>query len=222
MADRYLVRVRFFGEERDIREFIQPWSSPVAEVAGRLPAGKDEAVLAAWEYVQQHVAYPLVEPYDYRYQEAFIRSRGGIRVFEPRVALLSETRYDYWQMPAETLAERTGDCEDASMLLCSILRARLSPGEVFVTVGTWQGYGHAWVTVAGSGGLHVVETTRAPQEPLRLEGTPYVPYVRFNDVAFREVRRGLLEGVRPRCYVVVGRLKSNERAKEKMALLTRP
>jgi transglutaminase-like putative cysteine protease len=219
MADRYLVRVRFFGEERDIREFIQPWSSPVADVAGRLPAGKDEAVPAAWEYVQQHVAYPLVEPFDYRYQEAFVRHAGGIKVFEPRVALLSETRYDYWQMPAETLAERTGDCEDSSMLLCSILRARLSPEEVFVTIGMWQGYGHAWATVVRNGRDSVLETTRAAQEPLKPEGPPYVPYVRFNDAAFREVRRGLLEGVRPRYRVEVGRLKSNQRVKEKIVLL---
>jgi len=220
MSDRYLVRVRFFGEERDIREFVQPWSSPVADVAERLPPDKDQAIFAAWEYVHQHVVYPLVEPSDYRYQEAFLRDAGGIKVFEPRVALMSETRYDFFQMPSETLAEGAGDCEDSSLLLTSILRNRLSSEEVFVTIGMWQGFGHAWVTVVRNGKHYIVETTRAPTKPLKLEGPPYVPYIRFNDVMFQEIRPGLLEGTRPRRYVELGRLKSNERVAEKIRLLT--
>jgi hypothetical protein len=43
---------------------------------------------------------------------------------------------DYWQTPEETLFYRTGDCEDFSILLCSLLRAYGIPAErVYVTLG---------------------------------------------------------------------------------------
>jgi len=205
--DQYLVQVRFFGEMRDIREFIQPLSAPVLDVAEGLPADKDQAVLDTWRYIARHISYPPVEPYDYRYQEAFLQQAGGVKVFEPRVALLSETRYDYWQMPAETLAQGTGDCEDMTFVGVSVLRNRLSDDEVFATIGLWEGYGHAWITVFKNGQALVVEPTRDPQWPLRLEAPAYVPYLRFNDVSFREIRSGLLAGARPRWRVELSRLK---------------
>lgn len=207
MPDQYLVRVRFFGEERDIREFIQPGSAPVLDIAEGLSTDRDQAVLETWRYIAQNIIYPPVEPYDYRYQEAFLRQAEGIKVFEPRVALISETRYDYWQMPAETLAEGIGDCEDMTFVGVSALRNRLSADEVFATLGMWEGYGHAWVTIHKNGQARVMETTRPPQWPLRLEAPAYVPYLRFNDVSFQEIRRGLLVGARPRCHVEVLRLK---------------
>ncbi len=205
--NQYLVRVRFFGEERDIREFIQPGSAPVLDIAEGLPTDKDQAILETWRYIAQNIIYPPVEPYDYRYQEAFLRQAEGIKVFEPRVALISETRYDYWQMPAETLAEGIGDCEDMTFLGVSVLRNRLSADDVFATLGMWEGYGHAWITILKNGQARVVEPTQPPQWPLRLEAPAYVPYLRFNDIAFQEIRRGLLVGARPRCHVDVSRLK---------------
>jgi predicted transglutaminase-like cysteine proteinase len=43
---------------------------------------------------------------------------------------------DYWQTPAETLSYRTGDCEDFSILLCSLLRAYgIAAERVYVTLG---------------------------------------------------------------------------------------
>ena len=218
--DRYLVKVRFFGEEHDIREFIQPWSAPVAEIAERLPEDKDQAILGAWEYIHRHVSYPLVEPSDYRYQEAFLRSAGGVKVFEPRVALMSETLYDYFQLPAETVAAGVGDCEDTAGLLTSILRNRLSAEEIFATIGTWQGFGHAWVTVAKNGKLYTVETTKAAAKPLKTEAAPYIPYIRFNDQVFIEIRPGLLYGTKPRYYVAVDKLGLNKHVRKKYALLT--
>ena len=205
--DHYLVKVRFFGEERDIREFIQPRSAPVLDVAEGLPADKDQAVRETWGYIARNIIYPPVKPYDYRYQEAFTSQAGAVKVFEPRVALISETRYDYWQMPAETLAEGLGDCEDMTFVGVSVLRNRLSADEVFATIGLWEGYGHAWITVLKNGQALVFEPTRSPQWPLRLEAPDYEPFVRFNDVSFREIRSGLLAGARPRCRVELSRLK---------------
>jgi len=55
---------------------------------------------------------------------------------------------DYWQFPNETIQLRTGDCEDFSLLLCSLLRADgLSPDSVYVIVGEQNNQYHAWVKV---------------------------------------------------------------------------
>jgi len=54
---------------------------------------------------------------------------------------------DYWQLPAETLALGTGDCEDYAILLCSLLRAYgVSADQVYVAVGqTSTKEDHAWL-----------------------------------------------------------------------------
>jgi predicted transglutaminase-like cysteine proteinase len=55
---------------------------------------------------------------------------------------------DYWQFPNETIPLRTGDCEDFSTLLCSLLRADgWSPDRVYVIVGERNNQYHAWVRV---------------------------------------------------------------------------
>ncbi len=53
---------------------------------------------------------------------------------------------EYWQLPKETLAMRTGGCEGLSILLCSLLRANgWTPDEVYVVLGEKDGELHAWV-----------------------------------------------------------------------------
>jgi predicted transglutaminase-like cysteine proteinase len=43
---------------------------------------------------------------------------------------------DYWQTPEETLSYHTGDCEDFSILLCSLLRAYgIAAEQVYVVIG---------------------------------------------------------------------------------------
>ena len=55
---------------------------------------------------------------------------------------------DYWQFPNETIQLRTGDCEDFSLLLCSLLRADgWLPDSVYVIVGEQNNQYHAWVKV---------------------------------------------------------------------------
>jgi hypothetical protein len=47
---------------------------------------------------------------------------------------------DYWQTPEQTLLYRTGDCEDFSILLCSLLRAYgIDAESVYVALGTDHG-----------------------------------------------------------------------------------
>jgi Transglutaminase-like superfamily len=56
-------------------------------------------------------------------------------------------RGDYWQTPEETLSYRTGDCEDFSILLCSLLRTYgIAAERVFVTLGVdGSDDGHAFL-----------------------------------------------------------------------------
>jgi len=54
---------------------------------------------------------------------------------------------DYWQTPEETLSYRTGDCEDFSILLCSLLRNYgIEAERVYVALGVDDGEdGHAFL-----------------------------------------------------------------------------
>ena len=51
-----------------------------------------------------------------------------------------------WQNPTETMTKRTGDCEDFSILLCSLLRSNgWATDSVYVVVGERNDMYHAWV-----------------------------------------------------------------------------
>ena len=53
---------------------------------------------------------------------------------------------EYWQFANETLTLGTGDCEDFSILLCSLLRANgWDENEVYVVMGAKDGQYHGWV-----------------------------------------------------------------------------
>ncbi len=53
---------------------------------------------------------------------------------------------DYWQFSNETMQLETGDCEDFSILLCSLLRSNgWSTDTVYVVVGEQNAQYHAWV-----------------------------------------------------------------------------
>jgi transglutaminase-like putative cysteine protease len=56
--------------------------------------------------------------------------------------------HEYWQYPEETLAKRTGDCEDMAILMTSMLRAGGVPADkVYVALGSDGENNHAWVIV---------------------------------------------------------------------------
>jgi len=180
------VRRRFGKEEWDVRQFVQPDTPGVIAIArsfSSLP--KDKFIEAAWGWVINNVKYPPgdLEVADRHLLEAFTGE-----------ARRRYVTYDYWSFPAETLTTGYGDCEDVSFLLASILRNRLSENEVFVTVGTFKNFGHAWVTL--SDGL-VLEATSSPEAPRRYvaikeKGSPYNPILRFNDKKILKTQQQLL------------------------------
>ena len=97
---------------------------------------------------------------------------------------------DYWQFGKETVALKTGDCEDFSILLCSLLRAAgYSPDDVYIVIGKNRNGYHAWVKInLGSLGWYNIE----PQENGLATGavdlltlSEYQAIYQFNDQQFQ-------------------------------------
>jgi hypothetical protein len=75
------------------------------------------------------------------------------------VSDLSQFGYnEYWQYPYETMQLGLGDCEDSSLLLCTILR--IFGVEAYVHVGLVPQGGHAWCSFLDEqGSLRLLEST---------------------------------------------------------------
>jgi hypothetical protein len=192
------VQVRYPGEEIDIRELVQPESYSVKMALSKVynPSSTPEQnIMNCWDFVCKEIDYPPAG--DWHRREAF--PTGG---FFSR-SLVSQSTPDFWSFPYETLSLGIGDCEDTSILLCSMLRNFMNPSEVFVTIGYYgrqdPSLGHAWVTIDRMGQKCVLETTLS--EALVsisqvLETSPYFPYHKFNDVLYQEVRSGFVLGAK--------------------------
>jgi hypothetical protein len=94
---------------------------------------------------------------------------------------------EFWQFPSETIWRGTGDCEDSSILTCSLLR-NFTNG--YVVLGAYQGYGHAWCQCNGE----ILETTYTRARPVP-DPQDYCPYVCFNDQEVVELWLGALSKV---------------------------
>ena len=58
--------------------------------------------------------------------------------------------YDYWQVPAETIERRAGDCEDLAILCMDFFLCKGMPEEdVELCLGFCRGHGHAWISLGG-------------------------------------------------------------------------
>lgn len=92
---------------------------------------------------------------------------------------------EFWSFPAETLERGSGDCEDSSILLASLLRNFTS---AYVAIGGYQGWGHAWVVNKGGEVLEAtyIEARRVP------DPWDYCPYCLFNDQEVLELWPGAL------------------------------
>ena len=91
---------------------------------------------------------------------------------------------DYWAIPAEMLASRHGDCDDSSILLCSILRNFIPADQVYCAFGIWneggRPEGHMWVITGGTNGEdQIIESTASYRRPNK---GSYVIYGIFNDI----------------------------------------
>ena len=92
---------------------------------------------------------------------------------------------EWWAFPSEVLASDTGDCEDTSNLLTSLLRC--GGINAHTILGDYQGYGHAWVEIGGQ--IYETTYTRAQQVP---DPEHYCPYCLFNDQEVIELWPGAL------------------------------
>jgi hypothetical protein len=174
-----LAQKRFGKEQHYVQEFVRPFSYEVRKKAEELDnlSGELELFSAnAHFFVQRVVQYPP-DPgrlIDWHAMQAF-PSKGGVptRQYET---------LEYWSFPGETLRDMMGDCDDKSLLLCSLLRTRLEYDQVYCTVGLWNGEEHMWVTLMGISGPMILETMKQDEPTLEAEsGSTYRPLLRFND-----------------------------------------
>lgn len=185
-----IAQFRFPGEIHYLQEFVRPEGYMVQEVCrqyGGLPP--EEQVFQLWDYVCREIDYPLTakgEYTDYHRMDAFLVV--DIPLFGPRFRV-SQSSEEFFQFPAETLSWKIGDCDCTSVLLASLLRNVLPAKRVQVAIGTFRGYGHAWVTVDQL----ILETTLRAATGVQpeLDGA-YRPLYLFNDqeaVAVGEAKR---------------------------------
>lgn len=178
-----------FGDRWDVRHFITPDNPEVAQIARACAnLDGDDRVIELWRHVCEEIRYPfdtLGNPDDTHRLQAFALRNYPLVGQTYRI---NRSNDDFWQLSAETLAWGIGDCEDTSVLLCSLLRCDnfCSADEVFVDCGTIGGWGHAWVNWRG----YILETTletpletpldSLPPSPLRTYNS-YQRQARFND-----------------------------------------
>jgi len=119
------------------RLFITPNEANIVSIKNKIlnskfPLTPDWIVLKDW--VATNIKYPSND----------VNGDG-----EPDYDYVKHGKWEYWQLPKETLQLRMGDCEDYSILLVSLLRAAgWSPDDVYVVIGkNSEGKGHAWVKI---------------------------------------------------------------------------
>jgi hypothetical protein len=98
-----------------------------------------------------------------------------------------EYRFDdgeWWGFPGETLYQKKGDCDDSSILTCSLLR---NFTDCYVAVGSYRGFGHAWCQTDG----YILETTYSYAHDVP-DPQNYRAYAMFNDEQVIEMWPGAL------------------------------
>ncbi len=169
-----------FGSKHDPKEFVRPDELEVQKILARLPEGAEELrVRYCWDWVCRNVGYPLDaqgHPTDRHVLEAFVVARPVFLGTRYRVTKVTE---EFWQYPHETAAWGWGDCEDTSILLCSLLRNFIPPERVSVVGGDAGRWNHAWVQVDDK----ILETTltSAPPPSEHYRHNQYRPRWAFND-----------------------------------------
>lgn len=147
-----------------LSQFINPAS--VANIAAQLPASEDDFIIAAHQYVTDHVRYDGFET--------------TIRLTPDYI--LCQKCY----LPVTVLNRGISNCVGMSVLLESILRNRIPASRTYMVVGQLHqadSGGHCWVIVDRGGIWYLLESTRPPagwNKQADLENT-YEPEALVND-----------------------------------------
>jgi len=155
--------------------------------SGTAPGSMDARVYYCWQFVAENISY---------LDERLL----------PRVKGVT----DIWQFPAETLATGSGDCEDCSFLLASLMIASgISEDKIRVVIGQLIRIGqpsqaHAWIIYLDEREIwRVIESTSQPVEITRAPtadsaaqpGNPnrYSPILCFNRQEARALTPEVIE-----------------------------
>jgi transglutaminase-like putative cysteine protease len=116
----------------------------------RLCRTTEEKQQAVFEYVRKEIEYVTEgNPKEWKYPKEFLAFK-----------------FDFWQLPRETIEWRKGDCEDRSILLCTMMRIAGVPADnVRVVLGvvhfTGGQSGHAWIEFKMGNTWYALESTCA-------------------------------------------------------------
>ena len=180
----------------DVREFL---ASSRNAVMGRLLR------IEIPHYIRQHggsvARFQARNPGCFDYRAAVVTN-----FVADTIAYQSGRGRDPWQFPDETLALKTGDCEDRAFLIASLLLAsEVSPFNFRVAFGKMivnnESHDHMWVMYKSERGVwsvieplrlgmsladeHIPETGSADRQPPSIE---YMPHFLFNDSHLWAVR----------------------------------
>ena len=178
------VRKRFGDEWTDVRDFVRPRDYMVRQVVSQKP---DWTIEELWQWVINNIRYPAGS-FSHMDDHRFYAYHPNIPLIGRFFPLYGYSTRDYWEFPAEVLRDRMADCEGSAVTLVSMLRSVWRDLPAYVTVGEFRGFngsfGHVWVSLVDKGQWLILDTTlrQLPARvPVENEGTPYVPYFRFNE-----------------------------------------
>ncbi len=194
-----LANVRNDGRHHSIRALVQPDDPKVVEIA-QILMQSDDLTKTAQEFVNSFTTYSM-EVGDYWATPAETLSprcpicmNGVIAVGNNRYSEEDATYYcDICGWTGKVT--RVGDCDDMSILLCSILRNGIPSNLVYCAFGLWEYRGktdgHMWVIVEREDGDDLVlESTASPD--IRTAGR-YIIHGIFNDQYCFAADKGLSE-----------------------------
>lgn len=179
------LRKRYGAYWFRVNELIQPHTLMVDRLMHQLGP---RPIHTYWDWVITHIRYPYgqIAWDDHHTERAFWRP-----TWFGRAPLFLYQQNDYWAFPGEVLRDRVGDCKDSAALLTSMLRHRLGPRQVYMSVGYYLGdhghrHLHAWTTIFLPDGTPLaLDTTYSrplPRDQWVLETPHYLPFWRANEV----------------------------------------
>ena len=134
----YVSQPREIKDYRDYLNFVTTGDSELNEIANILQNMSSEENFSALNEVNFFISFSQ----SLKYSEDNVTAGVG----------------EYPRYPVETLVDQTGDCEDTSALLISLVEILGYNASIILIPEAWDGYGHAAVgiNVAGAEGVHYV------------------------------------------------------------------